>query len=353
VERHAAIGEIRELASGIDALYLSGRAAVPSGLLDRLAEARVAAEMVSEAVPIELGGSEFAMAPFGWGKYRYRLLHDNGLVGVTRSERLPALRIQPRAEFLHGVGPDAAVDWFRQRFEDEVGPLRLSVSRVDLHADWQGWVPDWDDRERFVCRANALAMRGDCGDLTGWEFGRKGTKTISARIYDKTLEVEQKGNDYWLDIWGDAYEPELPVLRVEFEFGREGLREFRIDLPGEAIDASGALWVSATHEWLSYRSPTDDQTRSRWPVAPEWEQVQRARLADGAAGLDRIREGRRLGTLRTLGPSLVGYLAAFGANVGTVGIGDTCEALPRFLEHYSRWSGISFEDRIASKRQAE
>jgi hypothetical protein len=41
------------------------------------------------------------------GKRRYRLIHKDGLVGITPSDGLPAFRIQPVAEFhnLHGAGP--------------------------------------------------------------------------------------------------------------------------------------------------------------------------------------------------------------------------------------------------------
>lgn len=340
-----------EVASGIDGLYLSGRTNVPQATLTRLADARTAVETGAEPCDFEFGGQVFAVAPHGFGKYRYRMTHPYGVVGVSPSEHLPPIRVQPRAEFLHGVGAKTAVAWFRGVLEAECGGVFLTASRIDLHADWQGWVPGWEDRDRFVCRADALAMRGDRGELTGWEFGRRDTNTLCARIYDKTLEIEHKGNDYWLDIWGHRYRPELPVIRVEFEIGRTGMREFGINTPEEAIDGAGGMWMGATHDWLTYRTPTNDQTRSRWPIAEEWRCVQRATIAKGAQGLERMREGQRLGQLRTLAPGLVGYLASFAALSGTTGVLDTCRAVPSLLRHYEQWSGIDFSDRIATKRR--
>ena len=284
-----------EVASGIDGLYLSGRVKAPTATLSRLAEARSAAESGTEPSFCEIGGQEFDVAPYALGKYRYRLVHRNGVVGVSPSEHLPPIRVQPRAEFLHGLGAKATVAWFRSSsLKPSAGAVLLTASRIDLHADWQGWVPGWEDRDRFVCRADALAMRGDRGELTGWEFGRRDTNTLCARIYDKTLEIERKGNDYWLDIWGQRYRPELPVIRVEFEIGRTGIREFGINTPEEAIDGAGGLWMASTHDWLTYRTPTSDHTRSRWPIAEEWRCVQRATIAQGAQGLERMREGQRL-----------------------------------------------------------
>jgi hypothetical protein len=340
---------LRELASGIDTLNLSGRASVPVGLVERLAHARSAAESSSRPMPVDIGGLSFDVAASGLGKYRYRLTHRNGVIGVTASEHLPAFRIQPRAEFLHGVGAAAAIQWFRDLLEAECGAVFLTVSRIDIHGDWQGWQPNWGDRERFLCRADAIAMRGERGELTGWEFGRRDTNTVCARIYDKTRQVQKLGIDYWYDIWGDRYDPGVSVLRVEFEFGRTGLRLFSVDTPDEAIEAAGGLWMAATQDWLTYRTKTDDGTRSRWPIAEEWRQVQRALISEGSHGLERMREGFRQGQLRTLAPGLVGYLSSFGALTGTTGVEDTSRALPRFLHQYELESGVLFSERIVDK----
>jgi len=343
--------DLVELASGIDALYMSGRAALPRRLVDRLAEARLAAESGSSDVLTELGGCEFTMTPRGFGMHRYQLVHRNGVVGVSTSEHIPALRVQPRAEFLHGVGPGPAVGWFRQLLEAECGSVRLTASRMDVHADWQGWDLSWDDRERFVCRADAFAMRGEGAELTGWEFGRRKTGTICGRIYDKTREMKHKGKDYWFEIWAERYRPELPVLRVEFEFGRSGLREFGVSAPEDAIEAAGGLWMAASYGWLTYRSPTADSTRSRWPVAEEWRRIQLAAFAREAQGVERMQARSDAGNLRRMAPGLVGYLSSFAALVGTSDGPDTCEALPGFLRRYGAWSGTPFSDRVAEKRR--
>ena len=65
------------------------------------------------------------MAGHGWGKYSYCLRHRHGQVGLTASSALPAVRVQPRAEFLHGAGPLAAVAWFEEVLGQAVGPVRL------------------------------------------------------------------------------------------------------------------------------------------------------------------------------------------------------------------------------------
>ena len=315
-----------ELASGVDALYLSGRAAPPAELLLGLERGKATAAKLSEAVPIELGGEEFLMAGHGWGKYSYCLRHRHGQVGLTASSALPAVRVQPRAEFLHGAGPLSAVAWFEEVLGRAVGPVRFGASRLDLHADWQGWAIDGDDRSRFVCRAERRDLHETDERLMGFEFGRRTTGTVCGRIYDKTAEQVQKGNDYWLQIWGETFDPSVPVYRVEFEFGRQGLVEFDLDTLREAVDAAGALWAWATEHWLTYRSPSSDSNRSRWPVASEWVAVQRASLRAEAHGVERMYQGRGKGELRKLMPVLNGCMAGLAALVGAWGIDEACQS---------------------------
>lgn len=144
-----------------------------------------------------------------------------------------------------------------------------------------------------------------------------------ARLYDKTRELEQKGDDWWLERWGRQHDPEQRVLRVEFEFTRDGLREFQINTPEEAFDQLGALWAYATGSWLSLRTPTADDTRSRWPIDPRWCAVQRSTLAGSSLPAERIRAGAAAGTIRTLLPQLVGYLTAAAVPLRTNDVFDT------------------------------
>ena len=103
---------VHELASGVDSLYLSGRAVLPDSFLVDLERIKRRAMDSGEAEPVNLGGVEFGLTPYGWGRYPYRLSHEHGLIGFTSSEHLPAVRVQPRAELLHGLGPEGTVDAF-------------------------------------------------------------------------------------------------------------------------------------------------------------------------------------------------------------------------------------------------
>jgi hypothetical protein len=178
------------------------------------------------------------------------------------------------------------------------------------------------------------------------------TKTFSARIYDKTAEMAQSGADWWPAVWGERYLAGETVHRVEFEVGRKGLSEFGLDSPAQVLAGGADLWHYCTGDWLTYRLPSADENRSRWPPAPEWAQVQQASLASGYIGLQRAAAGRRAGSLRRLFPGLAGYLAAFAAIVGTADIEDTLVALDAQLRNDEIARRVPFAERV-SRRRAE
>ena len=79
----------------------------------------------------------------------------DGTPGLLREPTPPSVRIQPRGEFLHAVGPAGVLAALQELLEPELGPLRFSLSRLDLFVDVQGWWFGLEDAPRFVCRANA------------------------------------------------------------------------------------------------------------------------------------------------------------------------------------------------------
>lgn len=337
------------MASGVDALYLSGRASVPEQLLDRLEAARIEATAANRAVSFDLSGQEFAVLPHAFQRYRFCLEHIFGRVGVSTGARLPAFRIQPRAEFLHGAGPRGVVEWYRELLEQACGPVLLTVSRLDLFADFQGWTLDGDSRHEFISRATKRSTYEESEIFNGLVFGSRDTGSILARIYNKTIESAKTGSAYWKTIWKERYNPAESVLRVEFELGRNARREYGLHTPEQALDAIGALWGSLTREWLTHRVPGPDHTKSRWPVSPQWQDVRRATVGEDDWGIARMYADKQSGSLFNLMPALVGYLARFGALTNSTSFADLLPHLGDRLVQFAKDSGTTLEARIAEK----
>ena len=346
--------KITEVASGVDALYLSGRCDLPYALVGRLNAARQAATDNEGPVPFSLGGYDWQMQPYGLGRYHFRIDHPLAVVGLTTRERIPTLRIQARAEALHSqVGPAGIVRWITSAITNEGMPVLWTISRLDLHADVQGWNPTGNDRHRFACRAKTLATYEDDGTLSGFTFGNRRSKTVNGRIYDKTREVAGNGHDWWHDIWGPTRDPELPVWRIEFEFHRAALKEMGLSGPDSVLPAIDRIWAYGTSDWLTYRRPTSHSRPARWPLAAEWARIQRVSLAGNALPIERIRSGRAAGGLRTAMPGINGYVATFASWTGHTSIDDACAALPDYLRSYEQASGRAFCDRVDEKRRRQ
>lgn len=341
---------VKELASGVDALYLSGHAYLPKAFLARLEDTRLFADQVSIPVPFELGPLTFGLAPHGWGKYRFCLEHESGRIGFTSSTKLPAVRIQPRAELLHSLGPAGTVRHFDELLRPEMDRLVLSVARIDLFCDVEGMLLGGEDRRGFLCRGDDCTTYEAGHVCTGFSFGSRRTQRISARIYDKTAEMAAKGNDWWELVWGDRHEPGAQVWRIEFEIGRTALTELELYHPDAVLAAAPSLWRYCTGEWLTLRTPGPDSNSSRWPVAATWRIIQSATSARGGTELTWIRRRKRASSFRRLMPGLVGYLVSFAALSGTFTVADTLEALTSHLADDEIARRMTFAERVHRRR---
>lgn len=340
---------VRELASGIDALYLSGRTELEDSFLDGLERARDRARGSDASVPYRLGGVEFGLAPYGWHRYGFRLSHEYGLIGFTGSKKLPAIRVQPRAELLHGMGARAAFETFSGLLAS-VGDIQWGASRVDLFADVQGWWPIVEERDRFVCRATTRDTFEVAGELTGFQFGRRKGGGLSARIYEKSGHVCKTGAEWVRDMWGRSYAADEPVARIEFEFGRSVLKECGVDSPEDVFESAAGMWGYAT-EWLSYRDRSRDGTRARWPVAAEWEAIRSVSLRDRPVSVERTTSSRQAATERRIVAGLCGYLASLGAIRKLDNLGESLSTAESVLRLWEVETGIPFSERVARKRR--
>jgi|JI10StandDraft_1071094.scaffolds.fasta_scaffold240777_2 hypothetical protein len=339
-----------ELCSGVDALYLSAQGSAPPSLFADLEAARSAAEAASLPIDTPVGGYPVKVQPWAWRKYRYCAVHELARIGFTPSENFPVVRFQPTAVALHALGPQGTILW-AENFLDACGiEASLHVSRLDLHSDWHGVEFMANERQNFVTYSSRRSLYEVDDELSGLVFGKRGGALL-CRIYDKSRESHEKGHDWWPEVWGSAYDPDRKVMRVEFEFSRAGLTEFGVDTPTHALDKAPELWAYASCSWLSLRVPTDDDTRSRWPVDDRWKLIQGSTLAGGCAPAARIRAGEREGQLRTFRKLATGVLSSMAVPMGTTDLGDTLQAAESELLLYEQISGRGFAGRVFEKRQ--
>jgi hypothetical protein len=225
----------------------------------------------------------------------------------------------------------------------------LPRSRADIHIDWQGgYAPALSNlSEELRCFIRPGRVKGALyfqgGAATGIQFGRS---QVVARVYNKTLETKEKGNDTYAELLtarcGDAFDPEQNVWRPEFEPKREGAKGFRLyaspkeEDPDEEVEAEMSaeelqhigtlprffarmeeLFLHLTRHGLRLVEESEDANRSRCPMHPTWQQLRKAfgqlvgvpplddekrRLVRGARYRGRVRVLRRMeaGVIRSL-----------------------------------------------------
>ena len=169
------------------------------------------------------------------------------------------------------------------------------------------------------------------GTLTGFEFGSRKTKTICARIYDKTADVGAKGSSWWYEVWGGRSVEGLPV-HGSVELGARAW-SIRIDTPLEALEAMGDLELR--HRGMAHL-PLRQCRPDPFPLASGSRVAIRAgaTLRHRAVGLARLHESRRRTSIARLMPGLNGYLVSMAALLDSEGIDDTLVAVRHHLHTY-------------------
>ncbi|GHO93034.1 hypothetical protein KSF_030820 [Reticulibacter mediterranei] len=254
----------------------------------------------------------------GGSQFKWILENDKITLSVGRGKKTGIIgRVRLSSEYLQmDCGGDlgralSAVHVFLSTFYGE--HILLDLSALDLAADVLYLdLPSLNLKECFLSRAVLDTERPaeiDAGLLDGpssiqrrWKkiaglsFGMH-TSPVSAVIYNKTHEIKYHSPEkrWFYDKWrlraeqlGIEFSPEMIVWRVEVRFTRTPFREF----PGvsgayEMLEHIGDLWTYAVGHpgggadglpdgWLRYVIPSDDTNRSRWPVHPAWEVIQRA-----------------------------------------------------------------------------
>ena len=351
------MGSLTILNAGVDTLHLSAHGALQAGLLAYAQALQAAAREVGEEPVVADEGAPFALAvrPHGWRSYPVWMSSPNIELALGAAPPFPPVFVQAHAAYLHVRGADAALAEITTWLGREVfaAPPRLAVSRLDLYADCQGWVPTLDDFERFRCRGirRRAYVRPPADQAHTW--GRActgfvfGAGDLRARCYDKGLEMRIRGVRWPVAGWV-GWDPQQPVWRVEFQFRRRVLVSLGSWTPAEALAARQALWAYAT-QWLSLRTPSPDSNRARWPEAPEWAAVRAATL--GAPSTPRVRELARAADELRIIRGLVGYASSLAALGAAPGLGAALARTAPGVPTYLHGKGEAFGDIVARKRR--
>jgi hypothetical protein len=339
------------LAAGVDSLYVSFKGEVDAVRLDDIELLKAKAQQTGQPqMGLSVNYRKALVQPSGWGSYRYWLRCGDFDVFVARGQSLPAVYARIASEFIHEVGPlNALADLksFVATLLDQTD--EATCSRVDIYADFQGWVPRADDYDRFITRSRRnishIAVHHDGRRFTGFTFGRD---AMVARLYDKGLEIAHSGKAWMREVWANRLDPSAPVWRLEFQLRREVLAECSLSEPQDVLAQRQSLWAYAM-QWLSLREPTLGATRTRWPVADVWSHLTQSQGEVACSPLvrKRIREHDEAVLVR----GLTGYASSLAAVTGVSDLDLAMIVSRRRVGEYMDATGRDFRDLVLAKRE--
>lgn len=276
----------RVLASGIDTLNLSLNVTWESkDYFDRLNDYKEEAQKRNRKVPVALPTEDPATAlhlnmhPRGVGGYNWLLSSRDFALRVLNRDvaaQRPNIMVEIKAEPLWQLGPFAACEMILSALR-QAGAVIVETkpSRVDVCMDlalpaalWQAGLVN-----HAVTRAQKTAVHSERKKLTGISFG--GGQQIMARLYDKVIEVRKAGKEWFFDVWDilEDVPAEYCIIRVEFQFRREPLKELGLISLDNIMPCLDGLWAYATKKWLKFQDyPEKHHTLQN--TLPFWRLVQ-------------------------------------------------------------------------------
>jgi hypothetical protein len=311
------------LLAGLDALTVSSQGRVSAEVYGKLREAKEAAKLAEHSGSIHCPEWLSAQVkPKGdrGGGYPFLIETEDFTAKVAGEAQTmwPGLVIELRSHFLHAhpSGAKGAVEealcWTREMLLYDAREVdrqattfeQVSVSRVDLHIDWQGgFVPSYSAGEdrRFIRPRRTLWHPFNEGNTClGYRFGSG--KPLMARLYNKTAERKKRHDESYGVLLqehsaalGIPYDPEADVWRLEFELHREAVTSLKLAPESDAEDTEAdieaelsaedlphvgtlpklfahldAIFQHLSYHWLRLVTPSATQVRARWPLDPTW-----------------------------------------------------------------------------------
>jgi hypothetical protein len=329
---------VRILRLGIDSLYLSYPGtisfteATKLKTLKELAQSKNPLEQALASYPI--GEHQFEVLGKGSGYYPYTL-RDHAyrlLLASSRSRKLPLAYVQISSQWLYGRGILPVVAELGQLIVG-LGTLEgePQISRADLYVDFISPAPlDQIQPGAFVSRAKRISTHTMQRAFTGFSIGLGGD--LSARLYDKTVEIRESGKRYLEEDWRKhGWQEGETVYRLEFQFMRRILVEHQAPTVPALLLKLGPLWRYAALDWLRLTIPSPtDTTQTRWLLHPVWAALAEVDWPESLPGVSIPVRSTSEPTDRYLFENGLGAITSFMAREGII------DPLVAFDHYYDR-----------------
>lgn len=279
----------------MDKLEITFQGAFPEKIIDLLKETQEEAQQIKKFIPIALGVSKetYKILSTGLGGYSLGFItSDDGIQISTQKsndKKLWNIFVGVRSWYLASNGYEASKERILDILQDlgaetnerlcpytgEYTTIPLeSIRRLDYCFDFI--LPDFVPSEKNII----YHQSGKIKENGVFSIDRQGTKknalTIGTRknrqlqIYDKILEINNKGNQYWYKIWGLKPQDRKDVWRVECRFFKNYIRNNNLRTFYD-VERNFSKELDKSFNAIRYVVPNNDSNKSRWPNIDFWD----------------------------------------------------------------------------------
>lgn len=327
---------------GIDSLYLSYQGELSEEGENKLFALKELAQSddprKQDKAQISIGGHLFEVLDKGQKPFAYVLVDNWFRIAFSKStsRSMPLAYIQVSSEVLTFT----SIAEILHDLEFVINSLsrqvsRANVSRADLFVDFTTeYDLDAIDINHWVTRTTLFDKHYIRPHFTGWSIGYGGD--ISARLYNKTLEIKKSGKDYLLPIWESAgWKEGHSVWRLEFQYMRELLNQVDSVPLKTFLTNQGPLWRFACNDWLRLSVPNKkDSNASRWPTHPLWSVLSQLSWEyNSGKSLKRIRKQRVPSDDILFKHGMAGLTSFMALH----GITDIYDGVKQYIQHAKRF----------------
>ena len=302
---------------------------------------------------INLNNMNFELLNNGTKGYAY-ILNNNGYqVKIAQYEsKLKSfcpLQIRISSEYLWAYGLSTAwsmiFNWIVETFGNIISEkvcrvdLCTHISGIDLITNYENsYKGHFKKRETFYSGTNINAIT----------FGRRQTKNIYCRIYNKSLELQEKRHKTWFyEIWQKHDMDIKNVWNIEFELKSEFLRSFSINTVTDVLEHLQNLWLFCTNTWLVKIDRTNVRVE-RWNINEDWLELQKAYSNFCSSSFIEKQKQIELDAL-ILVPNIVGNITSYSARKGNIKIDEAFSNLYKDTIKYLKKKSTSFEKEVNNK----
>lgn len=372
----------KAVGSNGDTLILNAHGKLPEDLIEDLDHLKELSQDADEDVPTSwrFVSETLYVKAHGSGRQWAWILHCPSLHLDVGKGKLNGIVAKARlsSSLLWELGPEKSLATLYAFLVSFLGgeSFTLQVSEVHLCVDVAGWDITLADAEAFVSRSRGrkshlvrqeedeispddewetpeLDVNTNGRLCTGFEFSKKAPH--SCVVYDKTKELRRSRKDWMQAVWlKNGWDGVSRVIRVEFRYEREVLRELQVEDAFAFFDQLPGLWAYSTQCWLRHTTPDrSDPNKWRWPPSEVWQAVQKVEFF--GQGEPAIREKREKGDLRLICQMLAGCSTKAAALLASaLPLANAADFLTWFYDwmaEYHQDKGLTFEAIRDDKRQ--